>query len=297
MTVTPASDDGSEGNAGRAEFTTDSVRAYFRQIGRVPLLTRDEEVDLFRRIEAETRPHRVRRLKDRVIQANLRLVVSIAKRYTRSGMPLLDLIQDGNIGLMNAVDRFEYRRGFRFSTLATWWIRQAITRSIANSGRTIRLPVHLVEALNRIAAARHALVRELGREPAAGELAARVHMPLDTVRRTVSAGMPLVELDASVGDDASFGMFVPDRVMASPEAALVRDDLQQHVARLLGSLAERERQVVAWRFGLGNGGEQTLEAIGRRLGLSRERVRQIEKRALERLRRRAVWLHAPRAAA
>jgi RNA polymerase primary sigma factor len=297
MTVTPASDDNSEDNAEGAELTNDSVRAYFRQIARVPLLTRDEEVDLFRQIEAETRPHRVRRLKDRVIQANLRLVVSVAKRYTRSGVPLLDLIQDGNIGLMKAVDRFDHRRGFRFSTFATWWIRQTITRSIANSGRTIRLPVHLVDALNRITAARSALVRELGREPTADELTARAHMSLDTVRRVVSAGMPLVDLDASVGQDASFGMFVPDRAMVSPEAALVRDDLQQQVARLLGSLDERERQVVAWRFGLGNGGEHTLDAIGRRLGVSRERVRQIEKRALDRLRRRAVWLHAPRAAA
>jgi RNA polymerase primary sigma factor len=278
-------------------IATDAVRAYFRQIGRVPLLTREQEVDLFRQIEEETDPDRVRALKHRVIQANLRLVVSIAKRYDRSGVPLLDRIQDGNLGLLKAVDRFDYRRGFRFSTFATWWIRQAVTRSIADAGRTIRLPVHVVDALNRIGAAQRALVRELGRDATPEELAPRVHMPPERVRKLLGAGMPLVDLDMPVGHDAELGMLIPDRATRSPEAAVVDDDLHEHVDWLLGSLADRERQVVAWRFGVDDGRVRTLEAIGQRLGISRERVRQIEKRALERLRHRVTSRHRPRLAA
>jgi RNA polymerase primary sigma factor len=264
-----------------------AVPAYFRQIARVPLLTREEEVDLFRRIERERNATRRRALKDRVIEANLRLVVSVAKRYVYSGLPLLDLIQDGNIGLMTAVDRFDYRRGFRFSTFATWWIRQAITRAVAQSGRTIRLPAHVVEALNRIGAARHALVKELGRDPTPAELAARARLTEERLTELLRAGLPPVELDAPVGEGGGLAQYIADTTAASPESAVVGSDLQAHAEALLAGLSDRERQVLAWRFGLGNGGGQTLDAIGRRLGLSRERVRQIETRALAQLRRRA----------
>ena len=229
---------------------------------------------------------RVRGLKARLIQANLRLVVSVAKRYGRSGVPLLDRIQEGNLGLLRAVDRFQYRRGFRFSTFATWWIRQAVTRSIADSGRTIRLPVHLVDELNRIEVARRTLARDLGREADADEIARFMHLPVARVAELALAAQPLVDLDTAVGEEASLGTFVPDLESPSPEAVLVSEDQRQFVTRLLESLAERERQVVEWRFGIGGEAAHTLEAIGARIGLSRERVRQIEKRALDRLRRR-----------
>jgi RNA polymerase primary sigma factor len=261
--------------------------AYLREIGRVPLLTADEEVDLFRRIERERNPTRRRELKDRVVRANLRLVVSVAKRYVYSGVPMLDLIQDGNIGLMRAVDRFDYRRGFRFSTFATWWIRQAISRGVADKGRTIRLPVHVVEALNRIGMAKYALAEELGRDPTRAELAARARLTPARLTEVLEAGLPTVDLDAPVGEDTALARFVADTRTASPEDAVVDQSLRTRAHELLRSLPARDRQVLAWRFGLDDGGGQTLEAIGRRLGLSRERVRQIERRALLQLRRRA----------
>jgi RNA polymerase sigma factor (sigma-70 family) len=231
---------------------------------------------------------RVRALKSRLIQANLRLVVSVAKRYGRSTVPLLDRIQEGNLGLLKAVDRFQYRRGFRFSTFATWWIRQAVTRSIADSGRTIRLPVHLVDELNRIEVARRTLARDLGRDATSDEIARFMHLPLTRVLEVAQAAQPLVDLDTPVGEEGSLGMFVPDQESPSPEAVLVSEDQRQLAARLVESLAGRERQVIAWRFGIGGEPPHTLEAIGARIGLSRERVRQIEKRALDRLRKRVV---------
>jgi len=235
-------------------------------------------------------------LKGRLIQANLRLVVSIAKRYRHSSLSLLDLIQEGNLGLMKAVDRFQYRRGFKFSTYATWWIRQAITRAIADTGRTIRLPVHLVESLNRISAARRALVAELGRDPTVHELADRVEMPPDKVLLVLRSAAPLADLDAPVGDDAVFGAFLPDSGTLQPDAPVLEEDLREVVARSLDSLSDRERTVLQLRFGIGNGREHTLLEIGRRLGISRERVRQLEKQALAKLRRRHRLRRTPNAA-
>jgi RNA polymerase primary sigma factor len=240
---------------------------------------------------------RVRALKARLIRANLRLVVSVAKRYGRSTVPLLDRIQEGNLGLLKAVDRFQYRRGFRFSTFATWWIRQAVTRSLADSGRTIRLPVHLIDELNRIEVARRALTRELGRDPTSEEIAHFLHVPLARILEVAQAAQPLVELDTPIGEEGSVGTFVPDKESPSPEAVVVSEDQRQLVARLIESLAGRERQVVAWRFGIAGERAHTLEAIGARIGLSRERVRQIEKRALDRLRRRLVSSLTSRAVA
>jgi RNA polymerase primary sigma factor len=239
----------------------------------------------------------LRELKARLMQANLRLVVSIAKRYRYTNLSLLDLVQEGNLGLIKAVDRFQYRRGFKFSTYATWWIRQAITRSIADTGRTIRLPVHVIESLNRIAAARVALVRELGRDPTIQEVAGRVRMPADKVMLVTRSATPLASLDAPVTEDAVFGEFVPDSGALSPEAPLMAEDTIRMVKTALESLNPRERTVLELRFGIVNAREHTLEEISERMGVSRERVRQIEKQALDRLRRRSVRSGRPRVAA
>ena len=230
----------------------------------------------------------LRALKRSLVEANLRLVVSIAKRYRYADLPLLDLVQEGNLGLIKAVDRFQYRRGFKFSTYATWWIRQAITRSIADTGRTVRLPVHVQESLNHIAAARVALVRELGRDPTAGELARRTRMTLDKVMLVTRSAAPLVSLDAPVSEDSVFAEFVPDAATRSPEAPLLDEDIRRTAWRALNALSDRERLVVARRFGIGHDRVHTLQEIGDELGVSRERVRQIERQAMARLRRGRV---------
>ena len=226
----------------------------------------------------------LRALKRSLMEANLRLVVSIAKRYQHSALPLLDLIQEGNLGLIKAVDRFQYRRGFKFSTYATWWIRQAITRAIIDTGRTIRLPAHVVERLNRIAAARRALVRSLGRDPTVTEIATHLRIPADKVVLTLGADVPLTSLDSPVAEDAVFGELVADTRTSTPEAAFLSQDARRRVATALTSLPEREREVIELRFGLRNAHGQTLQEIADRFGVTKERVRQIEKRALERLR-------------
>lgn len=240
---------------------------------------------------------RIRALKGELIQANLRLVVSVAKRYRYSGLPLLDLIQEGNLGLIKAVDRFQYRRGYKFSTYAVWWIRQAVARHIADAGRTIRLPVRMVDALNRIGAARAALIRELGRDPTLDEVASRMHMTVEKVTQALLYGQPLVDVDAPVNASATMGMFMPDATAPSPDGAMLDEDRRQAIARVIASLSERERLVLQWRFGFGNGSGQTLEEIGQRLGVTKERVRQIEKVALERLRRGLPLGYRPRVAA
>jgi RNA polymerase primary sigma factor len=245
----------------------------------------------------QNRLEELRHLKQRLMEANLRLVVSVAKRYQHSSLPLLDLVQEGNLGLIKAVDRFQYRRGFKFSTYATWWIRQGITRAIAETGRTIRLPVHVVESLNQIAAARRALVRDLGRDPTVQELAAHTHMPADKVMRVIRSGAPLASLDAPVSDDAVFGDFVPDAGALSPEAPLLDAAILTRAKHVLESLDDRERQVLELRYGIVNSREHTLQEIGDRFGVSRERVRQIEKQALNRLRRRYARAPVPEAAA
>jgi RNA polymerase primary sigma factor len=248
-----------------------------------------------RRVQA--RLETVRELKRRLMEANLRLVVSIAKRYRHTNLSLLDLVQEGNLGLMKAVDRFQYRRGFKFSTYATWWIRQAITRSIADSGRTVRLPVHVIESLHRIAAARRVLVASLGRDPTIREIAARTRIPAEKVVLVMRSGAPLASLDAPVSADAVLGEFIPDVGAVSPEAPLLAEDTLRRVKTALESLNERERLVLELRFGIANAREHTLQEIADRLGVTRERVRQIEKQALQRLQRSRGSLWQPRAAA
>jgi RNA polymerase primary sigma factor len=236
-------------------------------------------------------------LKKRLAQANLRLVVSVAKRYRYTSLSLLDLVQEGNLGLMKAVDRFQYRRGFKFSTYATWWIRQAISRAINETGRTIRLPAHMIDAVNRVAAARRVFVAELDREPTVQELAARTRMSTEKVMLALRSGAPVISLDTPAGEDVVFGEFVPDRGALSPEVPLLEEDVKKRAKLALESLNERERRVLELRFGIAGTRQHTLEEVGDRLGVSRERVRQIEKMALARLRRRPSLMGRPRAAA
>ena len=232
-------------------------------------------------------------LKRQLMEANLRLVVSIAKRYRHASLPLLDLVQEGNLGLMKAVDRFQYRRGFKFSTYATWWIRQAITRAIADTGRTIRLPVHVIETLNQVEAARRTLTRDFGRNPTAQELAAFTKLPAEKVVLALRSGTAPASLDAPVSESALFGDLLPDAGALSPEGLLLAGDTVRRVRCALAKLPDRDRHVLERRFGIGRRREETLQEIAERLGVSRERVRQIEQRALERLRRDGC---APKAA-
>jgi RNA polymerase primary sigma factor len=245
----------------------------------------------------QTRLDAVRDLKRRLMEANLRLVVSIAKRYRHTNLSLLDLVQEGNLGLMKAVDRFQYRRGFKFSTYATWWIRQAVTRAIADSGRTVRLPVHVIDTLNKIAAARRALVGELGRDPTIRDIAERTRIPAEKVMLVMRSGAPLASLDAPVSEDAVFGEFIPDLGTASPEEPLLQEDTLRRAKAALESLSERERFVLELRYGIVNAREHTLQEIADRLGVSRERVRQIEKLAMQRLRGKRRAARRPREAA
>ena len=229
----------------------------------------------------------IRTAKRHLMEANLRLVVSVARRYRGSGLPLLDLIQEGNIGLTKAVDRFQYRRGFKFSTYATWWIRQSITRAIADYGRTIRLPVHMVDVLTRVIRARRALVATLGREPTYEELARQARVPIDKVRLAVESSRPLYSLDRPIGKDTEtqLGAFIADTTTGSPEDRLLERDRSEQVQRALEALSEREREVLRLRFGVGVDREHTLEEIGERFAVTRERIRQIETHALRKLRR------------
>jgi len=286
----------------------DPLRMYLKEIGKVPLLTGPEEVSLAKRleagVEATERVENDRALteeqraslravardgelaKRELIEANLRLVVSIAKRYVGRGMALLDLVQEGNLGLMRAVDKFDYTKGFKFSTYATWWIRQAITRAIADQARTIRIPVHMVETMNKVTRTKLQMLQELGREPTVEEIAAKVEMTPDRVREIQRLGQEPVSLEAPVGEeeDSSLGDFVQDPNAVAPPAAADLARLQEDLREALLELNEREREVVRLRFGLTDGQVRTLEEVGREFGVTRERIRQIESKTLAKLR-------------
>jgi RNA polymerase primary sigma factor len=258
----------------------DAVRLYLRSIGRVALLTREDEVRLAKRVEQNDMS-----AKNSLIEANLRLVVSIAKRYTGRGLTLLDLIQEGNLGLIRAVEKFDWRRGFKFSTYATWWIRQAITRALADQSRTIRIPVHMVERMNRVARARRQLVQTLNREPSPEELGDLVEMPAKKVEEILKLGQEPVSLEAPVGSeegDASLGDFIEDSALDRPLEVVAKRIRDADLQRVLETLPWRERRVIELRYGLAPDGEgpMTLEDIGQEVGVTRERVRQIESKTL-----------------
>jgi RNA polymerase primary sigma factor len=287
--------------------TADGVRLYLREIGQVDLLTSEDERRLAQLIEegnlaagridegaadgTELRMlmravQRGQRAKSELIQANLRLVVSIAKRYSGRGMQLLDLIQEGNLGLMRAVDKFDYTKGFKFSTYATWWIRQAITRAIADQARTIRIPVHMVEHVNRLTRTRRELHQELEREPTVDELAAKLQIEPERVRDLLRISMDPLSLDSPVGeeDESNLGDFIEDAGADGPADAATRAMLSEAVEEVLGELSEREQEIVRMRFGLDGGQAKTLEEVGKAFGVTRERIRQIEAKTLAKLR-------------
>ncbi len=261
--------------------TEDPVRMYLKEIGNVPLLTSEQEVDLAMKVEAGDEE-----AKRALTEANLRLVVSIAKKYVGRGMPFLDLIQEGNMGLMKAVDKFDYTKGYKFSTYATWWIRQAITRGIADTGRTIRVPVHMVETINKTLRMTRQLLQELGREPTPEEVAERLGVPASRVREVLKISRDPVSLDTPIGeeDDSHLGDFIEDDTALSPADSATFSMLREELANALESLTERERQVVKLRFGLEDGRARTLEEVGKEFNVTRERIRQIEAKALRKLR-------------
>jgi RNA polymerase primary sigma factor len=258
----------------------DSLRLYLRSIGRVPLLNAVEEVALAKRIERGDMA-----AKQHMVEANLRLVVSIAKGYVGRGLTLLDLIQEGSLGLIRAVEKFDYRRGYKFSTYATWWIRQAVTRSLADKGRTIRIPVHMVERLNRLIHAERRLIQELGREPRVEELAAELECPAKEVRDVMRMAQQPISLEKPVGeeDDSALADFVEDVSAASPFEIASESLRRENIARVLASLPTREREVIEMRYGIVGGRARTLEEVGRAFNITRERVRQIENRTLKKL--------------
>ncbi len=277
----------------------DPVRMYLREIGRVPLLTGEEEVKLARRMErgrvellklAASRDYRIiedgEEAQRRLTEANLRLVVSVAKKYIGRGMSLLDLIQEGNIGLIRAVEKFDYTKGYKFSTYATWWIRQAITRAIADQARTIRIPVHMVETINRLIRISRRLLQDLGREPTSEEIAEQMEISPEKVREIIKVSQEPVSLETPIGeeDDSHLGDFIEDHTALAPADAASHQLLKEQVEDVLDSLTERERKVLQLRFGLDDGRSRTLEEVGKEFHVTRERIRQIEAKALRKLR-------------
>ena len=259
----------------------DPVRMYLKEIGKVPLLSADDEIDLAKRMELGDQE-----AKKRLAEANLRLVVSIAKRYVGRGMLFLDLIQEGNLGLIKAVEKFDYRKGYKFSTYATWWIRQAITRAIADQARTIRIPVHMVETINKLIRVSRQLLQELGREPAPEEIAEEMGMPVDRVREILKISQEPVSLETPIGEeeDSHLGDFIQDDNVPVPADAAAFTLLKEQLVEVLGTLTEREQKVLRLRFGLDDGRARTLEEVGKEFNVTRERIRQIEAKALRKLR-------------
>ena len=259
----------------------DPVRMYLKEIGKVPLLTAEEEVELAKRMEAGDEE-----AKKRLAEANLRLVVSIAKRYVGRGMLFLDLIQEGNLGLIKAVEKFDYQKGFKFSTYATWWIRQAITRAIADQARTIRIPVHMVETINKLVRVSRQLLQELGREPTPEEIAEKMDIPVERVREIIKISQEPVSLETPIGEeeDSHLGDFIQDDNVPVPADAAAFTLLKEQLHEVLGTLTEREQKVLRLRFGLDDGRARTLEEVGKEFNVTRERIRQIEAKALRKLR-------------
>ena len=259
----------------------DPVRMYLKEIGKVPLLTADEEIELAKRMEEGDE-----KAKQRLCEANLRLVVSIAKRYVGRGMLFLDLIQEGNLGLIKAVEKFDYTKGYKFSTYATWWIRQAITRSIADQARTIRIPVHMVETINKLIRVSRQLLQQLGREPSPEEIAEEMGMPVDKVREIQKIAQEPVSLETPIGEeeDSHLGDFIPDEDVPAPADAAAFSMLKEQLVEVLGTLTDREQKVLKLRFGLEDGRARTLEEVGKEFDVTRERIRQIEAKALRKLR-------------
>ena len=259
----------------------DPVRMYLKEIGKVPLLSAEEEIELAKRMELGDME-----AKKRLAEANLRLVVSIAKRYVGRGMLFLDLIQEGNLGLIKAVEKFDYRKGYKFSTYATWWIRQAITRAIADQARTIRIPVHMVETINKLIRVSRQLLQELGREPSPEEIAAEMSMPVERVREILKISQEPVSLETPIGEeeDSHLGDFIQDDNVPVPADAAAFTLLKEQLEEVLSTLTEREKKVLTLRFGLEDGRARTLEEVGREFNVTRERIRQIEAKALRKLR-------------
>ncbi len=263
----------------------DPVRMYLKEIGKIPLLTPDEEIELAKQIE-EGDEEQKKAARERLVEANLRLVVSIAKRFNGRGMQLLDLIQEGNLGLIKAVEKFDYRKGYKFSTYATWWIRQAVTRAIADQSRTIRIPVHMVETINKMIRIQRQLVQELGREPTTEEIAQRMGVTPERVEEIRQISLEPVSLESPVGEeeDSHLGDFIQDENIAVPADEAAYSLLKEQLAEAMEGLTDRERKVLQLRFGLIDGRPHTLEEVGREFNVTRERIRQIEAKALRKLR-------------
>jgi RNA polymerase primary sigma factor len=267
------------------DISDDSVRLYLRDIGKIPLLTSEEELKLARKAARG-----VKKAKDKMAEANMRLVVSIAKRYSGRGLDFLDLIQEGNTGLLRAVEKFDPEKGFKFSTYATWWIRQAITRAIADQARTIRIPVHMVETINKLLRTQRRMTQELNREPTLEELSKEMEMEIDKIKHVMKIKQDITSLDATIGkegddEDSALGNFVEDEDQVSPEDAAAIQLLKEQVKSILGSLGDRERKILEMRFGLNDGKSHTLEEVGQEFDVTRERIRQIEAKALNKIRK------------